>query len=125
MTKIITNPNCGNSPKMSFLQDFKIAFVQGDLDFLGKGITDDITWEIIGEKTVKGKKSFMEEIIKSMSSTFKELKIDQVLSHGKEGAINGKITTLEGTSIAFSEFFLFNGAKGAKIKSITSYKIEQ
>ena len=66
MTKIISNPNCGNSPKMEFLKDFNIAFATGNVEF-----------------TLESDKKY-----------------------------------------AFSDFYIFNGAKGSKIKSITSYIIE-
>ncbi len=45
-----------------------------------------------------------------------ELTLTQILSHGKEGAVNGVIKMEDGKRIAFSNFYLFQGAKGHKIK---------
>jgi len=53
-----------------------------------------------------------------------ELIIDQILSHGKEGATNGIIKMKDGKKYAFSDFYMFQGAKGVKIKAITSYCIK-
>ena len=52
-----------------------------------------------------------------------ELTIDQILSHGKEGATNGIMKMQNGKKYAFSDFYKFKGAKGVKIKFITSYVI--
>ena len=124
MTKIVSSPNCGNSPKMEFLKDFNIAFAKGNVEFIVDSVTDDVIWNIIGDKKLDGKKTFEEELEKMKSEKATELIIDQILSHGKEGAANGIIKMQNGKKYAFSDFYKFKGAKGAKIKSITSYVIE-
>lgn len=123
MTKIISSPNCGNSPKMEFLKDFNIAFAKGNVEFLIESVTDEIVWDIIGDKKIEGKENFVEELKKMKGEKATELILDQILSHGKEGAANGIIKMQNGKKYAFSDFYIFNGAKGSKIKSITSYVI--
>jgi hypothetical protein len=124
MTKIISSPNCGNSPKMEFLKEFNIAFVNGDIEFLAKCVIDEIIWDVIGDKKISGKKDFVTEITKMKNRKITELTLTQILSHGKEGAVNGVIKMENGKKFAFSDFYFFQGAKGDKIKSITSYLIE-
>ena len=124
MTKIVSSPNCGNSPKMEFLKEFNIAFAKGNLEFLTGSVTDEINWNIIGDKKIKGKDNFVEELQKMKSIKAVELTLYQILSHGKGGAANGMMKMQNGREYAFSDFYVFNGAKGAKIKSITSYLIE-
>ena len=124
MTKIVSSPNCGNSQKMEFLQEFNIAFAKGNLEFLTGSVTDENNWNIIGDKKIKGKDNFVEELQKMKSIKALELTLYQILSHGKEGAANGMMKMQNGREYAFSDFYVFNGAKGAKIKSITSYVIE-
>ena len=124
MTKIISSPNCGNSPKMEFLKEFNIAFAKGIVEFIAESITDDIIWNIIGDKKIEGKEKFTEELEKMKSEKATELIIDQILSHGKEGSTNGIMKMKNGKKYAFSDFYKFKSAKGAKIKSITSYVIE-
>ena len=125
MTKIVSSPNCGNSPKMEFLKDFNIAFAKGNVEFIVDNVTDDIIWNIIGDKKIDGKKTFVEELKKMKSEKATELIIDQILSHGKEGAANGIMKMQNGKKYAFSDFYKFKGAKGAKIKSITSNRIDR
>ncbi|WP_179353501.1 hypothetical protein [Winogradskyella vidalii] len=48
----------------------------------------------------------------------------EILSHGKEGAVNGWIKMENGKQYAFSDFYVFQSAKGEKIKAITSYGIK-
>lgn len=124
MTKIVSSPNCGNSPKMEFLKEFNIAFAKGDVEFVTESVTDEIIWNIIGDREIEGKERFVEELERMKSEKASELIIDQILSHGKEGAANGIVKMQNGKKYAFSDFYVFNGAKGEKIKSITSYVIE-
>lgn len=124
MALINVKADCGNSPKMEFLKQFNIAFANGDVEFLADSVTDEIVWNIIGNKKIEGKERFTEELKKMQSLKTTELIIDQLLSHGKEGAANGWVITESGKKYAFSNFYVFQGAKGAKIKKITSYEIE-
>lgn len=124
MTKITSSPDCGNSPKMAFLKEFNIAFAKEDVEFLIKSVTDEIVWNIIGDKKITGKQNFADELKNMKVNKITELALDQILSHGKEGAVNGIIKMHNEKRYAFSDFYQFNGAKGTKIKSITSYVIE-
>lgn len=124
MTKIIFGSNCGNSPKMEFLKQLNIAFAEGNVAFLMENVTDDIIWNIIGDKKIKGIEAFSEELEKMKSVKASELILDQILSHGKEGAANGVMIMENGKQYAFSDFYIFQSAKGEKIKAITSYCIK-
>ncbi len=123
MTKIVSSPNCGNSPKMEFLKEFNIAFAKGNVEFITESVTDDIVWNIIGDKQMEGKEQFTEELEKMKSEKVSELVLKQILSHGKEGAANGVMKMQDGKKYAFSDFYVFQGAKGTKIKAMTSYVI--
>ncbi|MCK0131565.1 nuclear transport factor 2 family protein [Flavobacteriaceae bacterium F08102] len=124
MTKIISSPNCGNSPKMKFIKQFNIAFAKGDVTFLMGNVTDDIVWNIIGDKKIEGIDIFREELEKMQAVKTTELILDQILSHGKEGAANGVMTMENGKHYAFSDFYVFQSTKGEMIKAITSYCLE-
>lgn len=124
MTKIISSPNCGNSPKMTFLKEFNIAFAKGNLEFLIENVTDEIVWNIIGNRKIEGKEKFTEELAKMKSEKATELIIDQILSHGKAGASSGIMKMQNGKKYAFSDFYMFKNTKSTDLKSITSYVIE-
>ena len=124
MTKIVSSPNCGNSPKMEFLKDFNIAFAKGNVELIVESVTDDIIWNIIGDKKIEGKDKFTQELEKMKMKKASELILDRILTHGKEGAVSGVIKMQNGKKYAFSDFYEFNGAKGGKVKSITSYVVK-
>ena len=124
MTKIVSSPNCGNSPKMEFLKAFNTAFAKGDVAFLTESVTDNIVWTVIGDKKIEGKEKFAEALEKMTSEKATELTIHQILSHGKEGATNGLLKMQNGKQYAFADFYVFQSAKGLKIKAITSYCLE-
>jgi len=124
MTKIISSPNCGNSPKMEFLKEFNIAFARGNVEFITESVTDNIVWNIIGDKTIEGKEKFTEELEKMKPRKVSELVLEQILSHGREGASNGIMKMQDGKKYAFSDFYKFKGAKGIKITQITSYIVK-
>lgn len=116
--------DCGNAPKRGFIKDMSVAFASTDMDFLTESVTDDIVWDIIGDTTVEGKDNFQKVLKERNNSKVRELTLDKILTHGKEGAVSGNIKTEEGKSYAFSDFYEFRGAKGNKVKAITSYVIE-
>jgi len=124
MAKIISSTNCGNSPKMTFLKEFNIAFAKNNLDFIIENVTDEIVWNIIGDRKIEGREDFMDELKKMKSEKTTELFIDQILSHGKTGASNGIIKMQNGKKYAFSDFYVFQNTKTTQLKSITSYVIE-
>ncbi|MCF8259869.1 MAG: hypothetical protein K9J12_03790 [Melioribacteraceae bacterium] len=108
---------------MEFLKEFNIAFAKRDVAFITDSVTDDINWNIIGDKKIEGKEMFTVELEKMKSEKVSELVLEQILSHGKEGAVNGIMKMQDGKNYAFSDFYVFQGAKGTKIKSMTSYVI--
>ncbi|MBU3820842.1 nuclear transport factor 2 family protein [Flavobacteriaceae bacterium XHP0103] len=124
MTKITISTNCGNAPKREFLKNINVAFVKGDHDFLIKSVSDNIVWNIVGDKKIEGKERFREELNQMKAEKITELILDRVLTHGKEGAASGVTKMQNGKHYAFSDFYEFTGAKGTKVESITSFVIE-
>jgi hypothetical protein len=54
-----------------------------------------------------------------------EVRIDNIITHGDTGVVNGWAKMKEGNAYAFCDVYKFNGhSKGAKIREITSYIIE-
>jgi hypothetical protein len=124
MTKINIKADCGNAPKREFLKSFRIAMAEANEFFLLNRVTDDIVWSIVGDRVVTGKKSYAVALKKILKTNVEELTLFQILSHGKEGAVNGTIKTKNGDVLEFSDFYTFEGAKGDTIKSITTYLVK-
>ena len=122
--KINIQPHCGNAPKKEFIRDFNIAFAGMDLNFLENAVTEDIVWEMVGGKTITGKTAFVETLKEMLDFKATELTLNQIITHGAEGAGSGSMKFEDGTTVHFADMYRFNGAKGQKIKTLTSYAIE-
>lgn len=124
MLKITGNTSCGNSPKMEFLKEFNIAFAKGDVEYLANSVTDDVCWEVVGKRKIEGKEEFVKTLETMAGHEAIQLKFDKILSHGKQGAVNGIMKMADGGSYAFADFYEFSNAKGEKIKTMISYVID-
>lgn len=111
-----------------FLRKFNLAISSNDLEFIEKSITDDITWVITGQKIVKGKENFMNELRAMNGEEGFELKIDNIITHGTHAAVDGTIRTRQKSThplhYAFCDIYSLGGFKSTKIKKITSYLIQ-
>jgi len=123
--KIKIGADCGNSPKREFIKELNIAFANIDIDFLMDSVTDDIRWIMVGDRIIEGKDQFNTEIKEMAKNITLELGIDRIVTHGKEGAACGIIKMENGKSYQFGDFYEFSNTKGTKIRSITSYVIEE
>ena len=124
MTKIVSSPNCGNSPKMEFLKEFNIAFAKGNIKFLIENVTEDVVWEMVGDKTIEGKNEYSKTITKMKDEKVSEFVIEKIVTHGKVGAVNGIVRMKNGKNYAFSDFYEFKNTKSTDLRTITSYVIK-
>lgn len=122
--KIESPQNCGNSPKNEMLKEFCIALFENDAQFISDHLDLGITWEIVGRKSIFGLKNFLAHLESSPKTRASSVTIERIISHGKEGAIEGRFNLETREAFQFSDFIEFTGAAGKKIKSITSYVIE-
>lgn len=123
--KIKGAENCGNSPKNEILRDLTIASVKNEQDFFMDWMADDVVWEIIGDQRIEGKGNFEETLIMKMKDKVTELTIENVITHGKTGAVNGIVKLENNQHFAFCDIYTFKThSKQSKIQSIASYIIE-
>lgn len=122
--KIIVQEDCGNAPKKILLKELNIAFAQGDTEKILFYFTDDVEWESVGEKKLKGKENFRKEIGNLKQVDVVILKIENIITHGWIASANGEIHLKNGKKFAFCDVYVFNSAaKNGKIKEIKSYCI--
>lgn len=124
IVKIHVVPECANAPKKTVLRDFNIAFVKRKSRVLLESVTEDFVWNIVGEKTIVGKEQFAKALEEMAVQRVMALRLDHLLTHGKEGAASGEMQMVDGTYYAFSDVYIFSGAKGAKIRRMSSYVIK-
>lgn len=122
MTKVVISEDCGNSPKNLFIQKFTVAFAKMDIKFLVDNITEDIQWNIVGDRIIRGKDDFASALQEMKSA--EEITILHITTHGKSGAADGNLKFKSGRTFGFCDVYEFSNAKGDKIKAIMSYVIE-
>src|SRR5690606_31911685 len=121
----INIPNdCGNAPRKIFLKDFHVAHAEGDILFLEKHVTEAISWEIIGSKSIETKARYLAEAPHYPQWNVQKLTIDAIITHGNDAAVHGKITTADGNEFAFSDLYKFKGFKGFNLQSIKTFLIK-
>lgn len=124
MVSINVEADCGNSPKNLFLRDFHVALAKQDADMVLANVADDVTWEVVGQRTVQGKADFTEALEKGWATALDSVTLEHVITHGKVGSANGTLTTAEGATYGFCNICTFaSHAKNASIRTITSYLI--
>lgn len=124
-TKITYPDDCGNSPKKIFLRDFNIAFVKSDVDFILDSITDDVYWDQVGEDNLNGKEAFANILTHMQDNKIVELHIQNIITHGNVGSLNGTMTMENRKTYAFCDVYEFASSRNnLKIKALTSYIID-
>lgn len=103
------------------LKKLNIAFAKGQTTIWLKTVTNDIVWNILGDKKVEGKKALAIVLNEMKQTKVKRLIIHNIISHGKTGAVNGEMTLESGQTFSFCDVYQFGNAKGQTIQSITSY----
>ena len=124
MTKVIISEDCGNSPKNIFVRELTIAFAKGNSKFILSKVTDDVRWDIVGDKVIEGKDNFAMELEKRNKKKAAQLIICHIATHGKAGAVDGILQLKRGKARAFCDVYEFSNSKGVSMKEITSYVIE-
>ena len=124
MTRVITSEDCGNSPKNIFVQDLTIALAKRDSKSILDSVTDDVRWNIVGDKLFEGKDNFAEALERIKNDKVVQLTVHHVATHGKAGAVNGTLKLKNGKTNAFCDVYEFSNTKGTVVKEITSYVIE-
>lgn len=123
MTKITVLPDCGNAPRKEFLKNFNIAFATGDANFITDYVSDDILWQIFGDKSIQGKEDFIKEINIMKEYTADELVIHSIITHGREAALNGEMKMGDKT-YAFCDVYRFTNTTSNIVKKMNSYVIK-
>lgn len=123
--KVECAENCGNSPKKMLLKDLSIAFAKNEIDFCMDWMTDDVVWDIIGDKLIRGKGDFEKALNQMKDREVQQLSIQNIITHGNTGSVNGTLVLKDKRSVAFCDVYNFRGfGKNSKIKAITSYVIK-
>ena len=120
--KLTLSKDCGNSPKNELVQDVAVALATRDVERLRSAVTADIQWDIVGVESFEGLDDFLTRV--AQESVAEQLEVDRVLSHGKSGAVNGRLIGPGEVERRFCHVIRFRSAKGTAVDRITSFVVE-
>lgn len=123
--KITYDGDYGNSPRVQYIYSFNVAFAKAEIETILDMLSEDAIWNMVGYKKIKGRNKIKEELVQMKLDAVENLVIENLLSHGKLGAVNGQMLYANGKVIAFSDVYEFsNHSKTAKISRLDSYGID-
>lgn len=113
--------------KEHFLELFNKAFSEGNTDFILSSVTDDISWNLVGEIEVSGKEALSRTLEKMKEMPLPEIIIDEMILHKNKavvtGAITGEDNTGEKKKYGFCDVYCF-ARNELKIEELISYVVE-
>lgn len=113
--------SCGNAPKKVILEQLIIAIATENLAHLEDNLASDVEWYFVGKNKYKGIDKIKEALRELPQCD--EVIIETVITHGRDGAVNG-VLICKGKTLAFSHIFQFASAgKQAKLTKLTTYLI--
>lgn len=133
MVKITVLPDCSKAPQKQLLRDLNIAFARADVEAILDIFSEDMRWQIVGGPDLRGQAAARQALEAMQTSAAAELVIHSIIIQGREGAVNGLITSRDGKSVAFCDICRFSEADSQsseqdyashKIASMMSYAIE-
>lgn len=123
MPKIHVQADCGNSPKNHFVKDLSIALATGDLEAVLAGVSDDIRWELVGDRRFDGQEALATAIEEERRNPTEELWVEHAATHGYVGAVDGRLRLQDGKTYGFCDVYDFTSARGKSVQAITSYRV--
>ena len=120
--RIVRSRDCGNSPKNALLEKAAVALATRDARALAPLVADDVRWDFVGERVVEGREQ-LAAALAARHEGIARLVIHRVVSHGRAGCVNGTATRTNGEVVEFCDVYEFGNAKGATVRSITTYAV--
>ncbi|MBO0469874.1 DNA-binding protein [Enterococcus sp. DIV0242_7C1] len=120
---VLCQLNCDNSPKRRMIRDFLIAAVAEKPKALSLLLDQQFCFVLPGSITLIGIESFI-DYTQKRHEPIRTLEIQSIVTHGKEGAAHGVLSTKNNQKIYFAVMVLFSGnQKNALITQTTAYFI--
>ncbi|HIV57579.1 MAG TPA: hypothetical protein H9902_06440 [Candidatus Stackebrandtia faecavium] len=123
MVEVVATPDCGNAPRREIIKDLVVAIAEKRVDDVGAIVAADVNWTVIGEAEMDNLDRVLEWI--TGAENVKQVRFGSILTHGREGGVDGEFTTATGQRWAFCLVIGFaSTAKTAKIKTVRAYLVE-
>jgi len=109
----------------AFLKQLNDAFAKGDTDYIANQVTDDISWDMVGDFSISGIEAFKNSLKEMEGMETLDMQIDKTIIHDKNAAVNGTMKIKESSgnimSFGFCDIYEFADLKNLKINKMISY----
>ncbi|MBT8295385.1 MAG: nuclear transport factor 2 family protein [Gramella sp.] len=107
------------------LKKLNKAFADCDTEFLSNSVTEDVVWNIIGEKTISGKKDFEKSLDRMrLGGPVKIIVGDLIIAKDKcvvEGIVEFFIEPGKKMKYAFCDVYIFSESQDHKFRELRTY----
>ncbi|WP_423819017.1 nuclear transport factor 2 family protein [Salinimicrobium sp. TIG7-5_MAKvit] len=115
--------------KEKFLREVNDAYENWDEQFFMERITDDIYWDIVGEKDISGKAEFKEVLDRMKEMPPVEIDVQNVFLDNLHGIVRGVVVSRnrlgQKKHYGFCDIYKFaEGGEKLRLSGITSYVID-
>jgi hypothetical protein len=122
VTTISEPAGCGNAPRQLIIRNLTVALAERNQQQLTSLVDADVQWDIMGSATIDGLKNLIGDL--AGQDRIDHIEIRSVLTHGREGSIDGIYTLHNRSTLAFSHVLRFASAgRTAKVTKARSYLI--
>ncbi len=107
------------------LKKLNDAFANCDTEFLNKSVTDDIKWDIIGEKVISGRKDFEKSLDRMSHGGPTKINVHEIISIGDrsvvEGTVEFSVEPGKKKKYAFCDVYIFSKDDKNKFIELRTY----
>ena len=107
------------------LEKLNEAFAKCDIDFLANSVTEDITWNIVGEKIISGKKDFEKALDRMRHGGPTEIKVNEIIISEDRSVVEGIVEFYvepgKKKKYAFCDVYIFSKKEKTKFKELRTY----
>lgn len=108
-----------------FLDAVNDAYARGDIDFFETNVTDDVYFEMVGDRSVRGREALL-ALMRSMADwPLPQIAVENVITHGSRAAVEGtmRLEDKEGVvkTYGFCDVYEMSDPTNPKIRSVKSY----
>lgn len=123
--RVDCDEDCANAPNKQLLKDFAVALAEGRNDDALSKLGQKASWELVGRLRMDGPEAIARGVPALGRSGASTLEIESILTDGKAGAVNGRLSFEDGHAIGFCDVIHFGRVSGASIARVTSYQSGQ
>lgn len=107
------------------IKKFNEAFATCNTNFLVNSVTEDIRWEIVGEKMITGKKDFTKSLDRMSHGGPTEIKVKEIINVDDKSVVEGVVEFFvepgKKKKYAFCDVYIFSETDDKKFKELRTY----